>query len=219
MLEKLNPETGKNVLLLVAIVGILVVDTLISQHIFSSLGLYSKEWLKLGEWRVNYATIYAFFITAAVAFSLHMVWPRKKFKAQLAENRWTMLGGLCLLVVLFIIRVATVVNSDWAQQLMEVVILTAWLIGVVIVYWLVGEILGDDPDWFKLVVAIGIPIVLSLLVLGGSLLILGLLFDWLIKAGCEVWLGLRKARTTKQETIARERLIKNKGGFYRGFNF
>lgn len=217
VIAKFNRETGKNLLLLLGVIALLFVDTLIARQIFISLGLLVSDSIEFLEHQVQYTTIYGVFLTTTLATLLHLVWPRKRFKTFFSENKWSLLIGVGALAIFFVVRLLTVLVPDTAQRLMEVLMLSCWIIGVVGVYWLIGEIVGDESDWFRLVIAIAAPLLVVLLILFGGVIIVHGILEFAFTKSIESWLGLRRARAVKQERNALEASYGVKRGFYRGF--
>jgi hypothetical protein len=213
----INRETGKNVLLFIGIVGLLFVDTLIARQIFVSLGLFVSDNIVFLEHEIQYTVIYGVFLTLTLAILLHLVWPREAFKSFVSKRKWNIVIGAAALVVFFLVRLLTVLFPDTAQRYMEVLMLLCWIIGVVGVYWLIGEIVNDEEDWFKLLVATVAPLVIVLLVFFGSIVIVHGLLELIFTKTFEAWFELRQARAVRQERNTLEASYGMKRGFYRGF--
>lgn len=221
-LEQINKDTGKDFLILLFICLLLIVDTLIARHIFVSLNIFVSEGNLtvlhvLGQdIPVDYPALYGLFFTIAAAFLLHIFWVKQKMKDFLNQSRWGFISGGVVLALFFVLRLLTVINPSIGQALIEVLTLTSWVIGVIGVYWLTGEIVGDNHDYFKLLVALSSPIILVLVILFGIPVLLEMLVEWCLKHFGRTWLGLTKTRTIKQKQNADEGQEAMKKGVYRG---
>jgi hypothetical protein len=218
--ETIDKEMGRNVLLLVGMCVILAVDVLIARQIFRSLGIGTDE-TSITLWKkklpVDYPLIYGIFMTIIAAFALHWLWrPKGRMESFLKNSKWSIVMGILVLVFFFIVRLSTVFVPDSASRIMEVLTLACWMIGVVAVYWLSGEIVGEQDDWFKMLIAIAAPIVIVLCLLFGSLSIFKQIAEWGSKSALKSWFELRRARAEQQGRNAEEKHQGAKKGFYRG---
>lgn len=220
--SSLNGETLKDALLLLFICFLLVVDTLIARHIFVSMKIFTAEGQLftvnlLGKAvPIDYPTLYGLFFTIAVALLLHIVWSRKKVKSFFDHSKWAMLLGGLALVLFFVLRLITVLNTTIAQSLIEVLTLTCWIIGVIGVYWLAGEIVGEDHNYLKLLLAMSSPILLVLFILFGLPVILEMVVEWSMKGLGRTWFGLRQTRTVRRKRNDQDGYQAMKKGVYRG---
>ncbi|MDQ1590257.1 MAG: hypothetical protein QOG71_884 [Pyrinomonadaceae bacterium] len=214
--ERFNEDTGKSILLLIVIAFILLFDTIIARQIFKSFGVTSGEKFVIKGISIEYDWIYGLFITIISALILHIFWESDKFKQFLKSSYSWVVGGI-LIGAIFVIRLVTfTTDPDFAKTLAEVLLIICWLGGVLIVYWLIGEITGKDKNWFNLVIAISAPILLVLFFLFGGLYLLGFIADWIFTHIFESWLELRMSR--KRQMIQNANISDNaqRSGFYRG---
>ncbi|MBV9923949.1 MAG: septum formation initiator family protein [Acidobacteria bacterium] len=213
--ERLNEETGKNILLLIVVVSVLLFDTIIARQIFRSFGV-GVEVFEFGEISVEHAWIFGLFTTVIAALILHIFWERGKFKTFL-KSRYSFAVGGILILIIFMLRVATfTTDPDVAKSLVEILMIVCWLGGVLAVYWLLGEITGEQNKWFNILVAIFAPLILVLLILFGWVLLLEFIAHWGVTHIVESWFALRAAR--KKQMIHNNEISHNaqRSGFYRG---
>ena len=122
-----------------------------------------------------------------------------------------------MVAAIFLIRIFTfTANPDSAQKLVDSLLIVCWLVGVLIVYWLLGEITGEDKNWFKILVALCAPLLLVLLFLFGGILLFEFIVHWGVTHIIKSWLELRAAR--KRQIIQNSEISQNaqRSGFYRG---
>ena len=212
-----NKELGSNVLLGLIVGVVLFVDTLIANEIFQSLNIATTELTTVHKIPIKYSMIYGLFMTLTIAFLLHWLWPRRKLQAFITNNQTTLFIGLGIIILFLIARFWMVAVPDSAKDIVEIITLICWSIGIIAVYWLGGEIIGEPPQWFKLVIALLIPFVVSFLLLFGVLKIVEVIFETILSVVFESWFQIIKARKNQQEENLENSNLASKQGFYRGF--
>ncbi|MBK9719519.1 MAG: hypothetical protein IPO85_18780 [Saprospiraceae bacterium] len=212
-----NQELFSNVLLSVVIGVILFVDTLIASEIFESLNLASGEISIIKDVTIKLTIIYGLFMTITVSFLLYWMWPRRKLLTFVNNKKSSIVIGLVVIFLFFISRLAMVAIPDSAKDIVEIITLMCWTIGVIAVYWLVGEVVGEPPQWFKLMIAILVPVIFVLLLLFGVFKILEIVAGAVISTTLESWFQLSKARKSQQEENVENSYLASKQGFFRGF--
>lgn len=213
--ERISEDTGKNILLLIVVAALLLFDTIIARQIFRSFGV-GVEVLTLKEIQIEHAWIFGLFTTLVAALVLHIFWERGKFK-EFLKGRYSWVIGAALILAIFLIRLFTfTTNPDVAKTLVEALMIVLWLGGVLAVYWLLGEITGDNNNWFNVLVALFAPVLLVLLFLFGGVLLVEFVIHWIVSHVIESWFALRAAR--KKQIIHNNEVNFNaqKSGFYRG---
>ena len=123
------------------------------------------------------------------------------------------------LVLLATLRFISVVAPPYAKAAIKMTLIFGWIMGVVIFYWLLREVLGEKDDWYDLFIAIGLPILLTLVAFFGTLFLLEKFIEWLMKSAFKSWFELRQARTLRQKQNAEESYQATLRGFYRGITF
>lgn len=218
-----NREMGKNVFLMFLIGFFLIIDAIIARHVLRTLGLYVQDGYLFdisGFIALDYPLIYGLFFTLTTSFLLHLLWPRKVVGDFIKQGRHSIFwAGGAILALFFVVRLAMVLLPESLMTfLSEILVLACWVIGVFIVYWLVGEVVGDDSDWFRLMIAFSAPLIVVLVILFGTLSLLQIFAEWLVTAICMAWFRLRKARVLKQKRNINEGKLANINGFYHGFD-
>lgn len=213
--EQFSQETGKNILFLAIIAAILLCDTIIARQIFRSFGL-GTDIFKIHEYSIEYAWIFGVFVTFISALVLHTFWPVENFKAFL-KTRWSPIVALLTIGTIFLIRIFTFFGDpDRSKSLVDSLLIVCWLAGVFIVYWLLGEMTGEQRNWFKVLVALFAPLLLVLFFVFGGIFLFHFIVHWAADRSIESWLGMRAAR--KKQIIQNSELrdTAQKAGFYRG---
>jgi hypothetical protein len=218
MLNALNKTTAKDFLLFLIISALFIADTLIAQQVFTSLGLFPTDKYEILGKEIHLTFILGLFLTAVAALFLHMVWDRKKL-TDMRSKKLGMIIGLVVLVLLAALRFISVVAPLHAKAVVEMALILSWIMGVVVFYWLLGEILGETSNWYDLFIAIGLPILLTLVAFFGTLFLLEKFIEWLMKSAFKGWFELRHARTMRQKQNAEESHQAITRGFYRGLTF
>jgi exonuclease VII small subunit len=221
VLKSLDKEFGKNVFLMIGVSILLIVDAVIARQIFISLGVspVSKFVISGKEVPIDLPLLYGVFLTLTVAFTLHLLWPRSKIKTFTTTTKISIIVGGLILILIAGLRLGATLSPSMGASLLEAIMLIGWILGVLAVYWLVGEIVGDETSWFKLMIAFFAPVVVVLLFFFGTLTLLQLIVEWVAKTVCETWFELRKARTVQQERNTDESYHATKKGFHRGLTF
>lgn len=217
-LNALNKTTAKDFLLFLIISALFIADTLIAQQVFTSLGLFPTDKYEILGKEIHLTFILGLFLTAVAALFLHMVWDRKKL-TEMRSKKLGMIIGLVALVLLATLRFISVVVPLHAKAVVEMALIFSWIMGVVVFYWLLGEVLGEEDNWYDLFVAIGLPILLTLVAFFGTLFLLEKFIEWLMKSAFKGWFELRQARTSRQQQNAEESYQASIRGFYRGLTF
>lgn len=221
VVKSLDKELGKNVFLITGVSLLLVVDAIIARQIFISLGVSPVSNVIIGgkQTPMDLPLLYGVFLTFTVAFALHLFWPRKKIREfTTGTNISIVIGGLILILIAGL-RLGATLSPNMGASLLEILTLLGWVLGVLAVYWMVGEVVGEDPHWFKLMIAFFAPVVIVLLFFFGALTLLQLIVEWVAKTVCEAWFEMRKARTVQQERNTDESYHATKKGFHRGLTF
>jgi hypothetical protein len=214
-LELLNGETVKHFLLLILMAALFWADTLIAQQVFTSLGLFPTDKYTIFGKEIPLTLILGLFLTFVAALFLHIVW--KKSMLQSVKDRKTgIVLGCSVLVVLAVLRLISVVSPNAASPVIEGALILGWILGVIVFYWLLEEILGEPANWLDFAVAIGTPILLVLVVLFGTLFLLEKIFESLLKLTVKGWIRLGQARTTRKRDNSEESKEATTRGFYRG---
>jgi hypothetical protein len=213
--EQFSQETGKNILFLVIIAAILLCDTIIARQIFKSFGL-GTEILRIREHAIEYAWIFGVFVTFISALVLHTFWDFEKFKA-FVKTKWSPIVALLTIATIFLIRIFTFFGDpDRSKSLVDSLLIVCWLAGIFIVYWLLGEMTGEERNWFKVLVALCAPFLLVLFFVFGGIFLLHFFLHWAAERSIKSWLGMRTARKKQKLQNSERQEAAQKAGFYRG---
>lgn len=217
-LSFLNRRTAKDFLLLLIIAAVFAADMLIAQQVFTSLGLFPTDKYTLFGKEIPLTLVLGIFLTAVAALFLHIVWDRKNLRT-LKERKSGFVVGCVMLALLAILRLISVISPPNARPVVEGLLLLGWMLGVIVFYWLLGEILGEQPSWFELFIAMALPALLVCVMFFGVLFILEKLVESLLKLTIQGWINLGQARTVKRRDNAEESTQATMRGFYRGLTF
>jgi len=216
----------KNLILLFIIAVIIFIDTLIAKQIFQSLGMFTEILEIFGERiEAGYQYIYGLFITVVIAFFLHFTlkidlvndfFHSQKFKL---FNRMGPKVVFLIFFSIFSLLLLAVLLPDSSKSFLEIVMRICWLIGVLVVYWLIDQILGQDNDYIQLI----FPLIIILLALGwiffGFFSILQLLGGNIVQFFFELSLNINKMRLKRKSDNEELRYSCFNYGIRRGFNF
>jgi hypothetical protein len=162
-------RTARDSVLFVAAGFVLVIDTLIAVQVLTSLGLGGGDLRLFGRAvHQGYAFAIAAFLTTAVAGILHIVLGRRPFEMVGKSPRIGMAIGAAVVLTFAVLLLGMVLFPDRANSLYEAVLRLAWVLGVFLVCWLLGEIIGDDNNYTALFVCAAIYLVPVLYIVFGG---------------------------------------------------
>jgi hypothetical protein len=218
--EQLRNIKFKNIVLLVFASIIIYIDALIARHVFVSLGFFTDETLTILGRDIpgGYPMLYGAFLTVALAGFLHATLKIESLQAFFFEQQWgrriVVMIGLFLLLLLL----GAVLFPNAAKELIEIAMRVGWGLGVIIVYWCLTKIIGENESYAEVL----IPLALVLTIAGWIVLGVGLVVElflgkiWDVIAN--VVLSTNRVRVTKklENEIIRYQALSQ--GFRRGFS-
>ncbi len=197
----LGLEHRKDVMLLWMITFVLAVDTLIAAHVFSSLGLFVGEPIYLPFFNRQVEVLpqlYGFFITLSLAGFIHVAVGPKRLEPWLRDSARGRILALALVATMALLLLLAALFGAAAKQISEVVIRIAWVMGLVLLTWLIGKIVGPEDDLRKLLIALLAPLSALLLVFSGSAALVQIVFEKVIEGGFEVAARTARARAARR---------------------
>jgi len=193
-----NKDTGKNLLFFIAACVIIIIDTLIAVDIIESLGIFEKDVSLFGNPK-GLLYFIGSFITITVAMILHILLGPGIINKLFKGVNWGKVAAATILIVFTGLLILMVFYPDKSRAFFEVVLRFSWVFGVIAVYWLIGQIVGEAHDFKLLFVTVSmffIPILYPIFGLG---FLLELLFSSAWNIIASIVLEMRKARIIKQE--------------------
>jgi hypothetical protein len=191
-----NKTNGKNSFILLLVLFILSVDILLARLIIIEIAPYLQK-IFVSNYGIfaflerifgtDYALLSGIFATLILALFLHIILKREFFsKSLIAKEKFSFwISGIMVAAffILFLIGPLILISpapevKKLAPQLWSFIIRFSWLLGVVSIYWFLGEIVGDDRDYFRLFLALLMPILIILWVLFGIVYTVSLVLSY-----------------------------------------